>query len=792
MNIFSTIFSNERRARSVLAIFCFLSALEGGILSITLVRNFRSQSSSASGFTTRQLVLLAVCTIVIAGLIWIGAMVFRRPEFIQKWLTWLRKPAFYKGAAHALAFLILSCWVIVFGWKGMLDQVIPIYGPLYDRYSSLILWILLIGVQAGLFLWLSGLSQPEPGKEIKAGFQKSGYRSLLLEVTAILFALLLYSLFLRVQLPNPVSASVRYDLLLLSLPALFGLYFAFRHSGWIADLIGLSAVLSLASLALAYLWTSGTSEEFIIMGLFPYTDASSLYTDSQLLLNGFSITSWGGRPIFSLFFAVLLRLTGSNLQAAIAIMVAITMMCCYFAAREVNRNFGPAAAAFTMYLMFIYYRQFIGSTLTESLGLAFGALSLAFLLQGARTRNFWITLFGLFLAALALNVRPGPLFILPLLVLWFTFTFRRSNTFIASARPFLISSGVILLAFAFNLLMIKSMSSAGAAIFSRFPPTFYGLAVGGKNWVQIYNDHPFVDKLPDNQQASTIYAFAFDEIRANPIRFLKGIEKFFLDFFSPQWGAFAFIHDEMNIRSALYCLSFFGIIYLSIKRKDARSSLLLAGVVGILLSTPFVPPRDSNWMRTYGAVIPFIVIIPSLSLALFNLRVKIVQKEDLPEAANTLGSEYLAFRSPSFILTAVLVASVMVGPFVVKAITQKPAIPQANCTAPDKAFSIRINPGSYIQVVADDAPQASHLPDLSISNLIHSVKSFGYQNIFAEQPYQPGMTILNTLNLASRERIWIAVPSAGLPVDGSIVQVCGHKKDGSIFVFADGFTPAGK
>jgi hypothetical protein len=138
------------------------------------------------------------------------------------------------------------------------------------------------------------------------------------------------------------------------------------------------------------------------------------------------------------------------------------------------------------------------------------------------------------------------------------------------------------------------------------------------------------------------------------------------------------------------------------------------------------------------------------------------------------------------------VASVLVGPFVVKALAQKPVIQQANCTAPDTAFFIRINPGSYVKVIADDAGQVSYLPDLHISNLTHSVKSFVYRNIFAQQPYQPGMTILNTLDLASRERVWIAVPSAGLPVDGSIVQVCGHKEGGSIFVFANGLTPVGK
>ena len=74
-------------------------------------------------------------------------------------------------------------------------------------------------------------------------------------------------------------------------------------------------------------------------------------------------------------------------------------------------RFGAGAAGWIMYLLFVYYRQFIGTTLTENLGLAFASLGLAFLLQGVRIRNFWITVFGLFLVSLSMNVRPGPLLI---------------------------------------------------------------------------------------------------------------------------------------------------------------------------------------------------------------------------------------------------------------------------------------------------------------------------------------------------------------------------------------------
>lgn len=782
--VFPVFFDADRRARLALATFCFLSAVEGSVLSISLVKNFGSQARSTAGFTNRQMALLALCTIVMVGLVWVGVTVLRRPQHTQKWLAWLRKPGVMRGAAHALSFLILALWVIVFDWKGTLDLVMPQYNILYDRYYSLFLWVLLGSVQAGLFLWLARQPRPEILSEIKAIFHKPSRSSTLLEIAAILFALSLYGLFLRIQIPGPISYIFRYDLALLSFPVLFLLYFGFRHSGWVANLIGLSIVLVLASFALACLWNSGISEEPVVMGLLPYKDASDYYTDAQLLLNGLPIQAWGGRPIFSLFLAVLLRLTGSNLQASIAITVAITILCCYAAAREFNRSFGAAPAALTMYLLFVYYRQFIGVTYTENLGLAFGSLSLAFLLQGARASNFWSSVFGLFLVSLALNVRPGPLLILPFLVVWFVVKFRRSNSFKAVGLPLLISCGVILVPFALNWLMIKSMADPGTAMFSRFPPTFYGLAMGGKSWNQASLDHPSLTGLPQDQQSAAIYSFAFQQIRSKPGLFLKGIEKYFSDFFTVQNGAFTFIRDALEIRAALFLLSLFGLGYLLKKYRHPGSFLLLACLAGILLSTPFVPSRDSDRMRTYAAAAPFLVIIPSISLGWLSFSFKVETDEKQPHTS--------PFRSPGFILSGLLVVCVIVGPFIVKSMAQNPAILKLDCPSTETAFDIRINKGSYVQIIADGAAPVSHLPDLRMSDLIHSVNEFSYKEAFGQQPYQPGMMILSTLDLKSEHQFWIAVPSAGLPLDGRVVEVCGHHEKDNLFVFAQGFSPTEK
>jgi len=54
------------------------------------------------------------------------------------------------------------------------------------------------------------------------------------------------------------------------------------------------------------------------------------------------------------------------------------------------------------------------------------------------------------------------------------------------------------------------------------------------------------------------------------------------------------------------------------------------------------------------------------------------------------------------------------------------------------------------------------------------------------------MTILNTLDLASKKHVWVALPTDNLPVDGSIIQVCGRFEVRGEFIFAKGFVPAGK
>jgi len=384
-----------------------------------------------------------------------------------------------------------------------------------------------------------------------------------------------------------------------------------------------------------------------------------------------------------------------------------------------------------------------------------------------------------------LNTRPGPFFILPFIILWIALAFRRSHKFISLLRPFVLGIAVSLLAFAFNYLFFLTISTPNAVLFSRFPYTFYGLAVGGKDWVQISKDYPEVVKLPDPQRSETIYALGLEAVRSNPGRFMRGIGKNFQDFFSLRFGAYSFIYGDLKIRQGLFFLSLLGLVFLAARPKNPLHLLLLACLAGICLSIPFVPPGASDYMRTYAAVAAFIIIVPALSLALPTLFGKVIP-------APGAGKVEKLFLLPEFIFAMVLVIGVITGPYLATTLAARPNFQRTGCMAPDQAFYLRVTPGTYVRLVEDNAGEKTHLPALRLTDLMNSVNDFTYRRAFNQQPYKTGTVLVETIELNSGEYQWFSLPAEHLPLDGSIIRICAQADKNNLFIFADRFSVVGK
>ncbi len=163
-------------------------------------------------------------------------------------------------------------------------------------------------------------------------------------------------------------------------------------------------------------------------------------------------------------------------------------------------------------------------------------------------------------------------------------------------------------------------------------------------WDKVFVDHPELRQLPADQQANAIYRLAFDNIAHHPLWLVQGIGRQYYYLISPTWyNSYSYVEGEnralsLAVQYALMAMAVWGGVQAWKRRKTPLYSLLLLAWAGILLSVPFVPPVDTNRMRTYAAVIPFMASLPALGLQDIIMRLKIRQiaesRENFPAFSN--------------------------------------------------------------------------------------------------------------------------------------------------------------
>ncbi|MFI5339630.1 MAG: hypothetical protein ACHQ7N_07320 [Candidatus Methylomirabilales bacterium] len=467
-------------------------------------------------------------------------------------------------------------------------------------------------------------------------------------VIAFLICLFLIYATTRFSLAASVSLWLKYTyltapLMIAGIYVTISRYEDYIHAGGVVP----AFMLCVCLIVLVGMWQAGVSDTQIIGGLFPYSDAHGYYTDALRLLHGerFSVFS-SRRPLFPAFLATILSLTDLNLRVALILLTGMVVIAICFAVREVRRSLGLTAATVMLVCLFMFYRRYIGSTLTEHLGLTFGCLAFALIWHGAVVTRSGPVFFGLFLLSLALNARAGTFLILPAILLWAAWLFRGSKGSVL--RTLGGGTAAVLLGFGVNSLVLHAVGIPGAA-YSNFSYVLYGLVFGG-NWSLALQQHPELATLAPVEQAHRVYTLAWEHIRTNPLSLLTGSigawRAFFLGrsgtwfsfilYLSPDWAdlremlladgvkALNFRRDlwvllDVSARElwiiCLHGLLAAGLIVLWRNHRRPLPLLIIAAWTGILLSVPFVPPWDADNMRAYAATIPFVIALPMMGLS---------------------------------------------------------------------------------------------------------------------------------------------------------------------------------
>ena len=488
--------------------------------------------------------------------------------------------------------------------------------------------------------------------------------------------------------------------------------------------------LSLALPLYAY-WASGVSDGQVIGGFLPFSDSNGYYTSAETLNSGYLLSVWGSRrPLFHGFLAILYFLCGKNLLITLALMTILCAVAIYFSAMEVRNHFGAGAATLYVLVTLMFFRRFVGSTLSENLGIIFGTLSLAVLLRGIFAKNKILVAGGAFLLTLGLNARAGAFFVLPLIILWVWFFYTHRLELIKKAGATFLIFASILLGFLINNLLVETMS------FSRkeerpgggnFAYSLYGMVFGG-DWTK-YQESPELLELREKELTDELYLRVIEAVKENPSLLSNGMIRAWQVFFNG--FVFSFVY-EPRLNAILFALTGVSLIFMLMERSDI-ARFLLACLVGIVLSVPFAPPWDADSMRAYAATIPLVAIFPAFAL---NRLQKLFQncfiKNNHPSTNSSFFEEQHTWISPLTIFSALMVLFCFPFPLIlqrVKAAQNIELMGSALYENSDGRITFRLLKRNFLNIVSDNAQYVSS-PDVRKGDFEENI--IGFKSMYPE------------------------------------------------------------
>lgn len=554
-------------------------------------------------------------------------------------------------------------------------------------------------------------------------------------IIAWLIPAILFWLVLAFEIPYFFTQYFHFFVPIVFFSVLFLFFVTFRFGGDLGVLTGFGVTMLLFALPLSYLWTSGFSDNFLIGGLLPYKDTKNYYLGANLLLNGLPIRVAGqalGRPLFPGFLSSLLLLTGQNLKVALAVLAQLAGIGLYLSARQVRQAMGAFAGALYITSMYFYFQLLVGYAMSESLGFIGGCFGFALLWHAAENRKWFDLLLGLGVLMVAVSARAGAFFIFPMLALWAGWAYRRAKRF--SLITFIVLLAILAAGyFGVNTLYPRLLGVPKGSSFGNFAYTIYGQVRGGLGW------HSAIDEL-GTRNPTRVYQAAWDVFIADPSGFVQGAAKAYADFFLPGANSiFMFGGDALDL--ILWFLTIVvllrGLYLLVFKFRSEILTLTLAGFVGIFLSIPFLPPIDGG-NRFYASTMPFFFMLLAVGVSRFT------PDEKPATAKNELF--FLRFTSVSL-----LVLTALLPPVTLRA-SSRPTLNTPICSSEQRPFAIRVNQGSYIDLVRDENPSCGLTPEICLDDFRKHNTEMRTDNFYQEldslaASSQAGIRIIPTINL---------------------------------------------
>lgn len=271
---------------------------------------------------------------------------------------------------------------------------------------------------------------------------------------------------------------------------------------------------------------SGAEWWAMIGGAVPWSDAQLYLGGAERLLFLGDLDVFNSRrPLNAMFLAVRLAMTGLDVRAAIVLQAVLVGGACYVAARAVSRDLGRLAG-FALFVGLVgYSRVYVPATMSESLGVALGALAFAVAWHAVRDRSRRLAVGAAFLLISSLNARAGVVLMALLVPLWLARYLRKTSQLL-DWKVLAASAAAVVAGLALNYAAVAGLGGNVDNAFGNGGYLLYGMAQGLPSWdvataslVQVYFDHPEIVAMTETERTRFVNTEARKAVLAHPVRF---------------------------------------------------------------------------------------------------------------------------------------------------------------------------------------------------------------------------------------------------------------------------------
>lgn len=357
------------------------------------------------------------------------------------------------------------------------------------------------------------------------------------------------------------------------------------------------AMVYLASVGATWAGTWRSRPDMTVLGLVPIFDTSGYFSDTHTFLHdGRMGPILSRRPLHGALRLVTMGISGFRFNLVLFWQALALAGSTFFATLAIMRWRGIWAGVVFVALAYIAIRPHLPTLASEPVGLMVGIAALGFLAEALRTSSKGHALLGIALLTAALWIRPGAMFIIPGLALWFAWSFH--ETLQRQLRGFAIACVPIIAVIAVNTLLKAFF--AGPAFEGGLWYSICGLSLGG-DWTACLTAYPKeYMKVSGNIGGETawlaskaIYNIQHDPgtfirtLAHEPIRFWEDLPHLLFQGYSS-----APIPDAFPWRLWLLTVPVFGALSLRTRNLRAEAPFWVVVCLGLSVSALVVYPSD--------------------------------------------------------------------------------------------------------------------------------------------------------------------------------------------------------